>query len=444
MSPKRLRCFVVGCKNEHSSLHLLPTSEPRKTQWIRFVFKGNAPSNLPKCVHVCANHFTPDCFVNEGQYKAGFAKKLFLKNGSVPTVRGPVSPPEVCKSTYISCTRDVGSQTESPQLHSVGTQLSMRTLQLHHRSTGVQTTVPSLDFGISSVSHAAGATFMSSTPNKPPSKRPRMDLEEEGDDDDDALQGCSSSILTAKESDVTFDPAEADTSLTEPTETAAQASKPVQKICKYIVYESCLMELFEVCPVCQRSCDVRSQRLGTFLHVEQLCQHCHFLRKWNSQPILGSTPAGNLHLSAAVYLCGASFYTVEKIFAAMHLQVFGYDTFRRHARMYIEPAIVYKWQNWQDGMLHQISQREKVIVVGNMRADSSGHSAKFGSYTMMDLETNTVVDIQLVQSNEVGGSCNMEKEGLKRSLDLLEMRRVTLHSIVTDQHPRIHKIPPGP
>lgn len=74
------------------------------------------------------------------------------------------------------------------------------------------------------------------------------------------------------------------------------------------------MELFEVCPVCHRSCHIRSQRIGTFLCVEQLCHHCQFSRKWNSQPILGSTPAGNLHLSAAVYLSGASFFTIEKVF----------------------------------------------------------------------------------------------------------------------------------
>ncbi len=28
----------------------------------------------------CANHFTPDCFLNEGQFKVGFVKKLKLKD----------------------------------------------------------------------------------------------------------------------------------------------------------------------------------------------------------------------------------------------------------------------------------------------------------------------------------------------------------------------------
>ncbi|XP_052464668.1 uncharacterized protein LOC128021464 isoform X1 [Carassius gibelio] len=336
-------------------------------------------------------------------------------------------------STRSCRTRDIGVQTETSKLCSVGTQLSMRTLQTHHRSVCVQTetTLSSFDVSTKLVSHTAVA---SSTPLKTSSKRPCLDLEE----DEDILQECSS-ILTSQETDVTFNPAEADTSITEPKDLSAQESSPIQNICKYIVYETCIMELFDVCPVCHRSCHIRSQRIGTFLRVEQLCHHCQFSRKWNSQPILGSTPAGNLHLSAAVYLSGASFFTIEKIFAAMKLHLFKYDTFRRHARMCIEPAIVYKWRNWQDEMLQLLAQREKVIVGGDMRADSPGHSAKYGSYTMMDLETNTVVDVQLVQSNEVGGSYHMEKEGLKRGLDFLDAHGVTLDCIVTDRHPQIQK-----
>ncbi len=42
MTPKRLRCLVVGCNNEHSSRHLLLSSEQLKR--ITFVFEVNAPS----------------------------------------------------------------------------------------------------------------------------------------------------------------------------------------------------------------------------------------------------------------------------------------------------------------------------------------------------------------------------------------------------------------
>ncbi len=56
---KRLRCFIVGCDNEHSSCHLLPTSEPLKTQMINvtLVFERNAMiPDLSKCIYVRVNH----------------------------------------------------------------------------------------------------------------------------------------------------------------------------------------------------------------------------------------------------------------------------------------------------------------------------------------------------------------------------------------------------
>ncbi|KAF1380178.1 hypothetical protein PFLUV_G00184070 [Perca fluviatilis] len=74
-----------------------------------------------------------------------------------------------------------------------------------------------------------------------------------------------------------------------------------------------------------------------------------------------------------------------------------------------------------------------------MRADSPGHSAKYGSYTLMHLDSNRIIDLQLVQSNEVGGSYHMEKEGIKRCLDLLDSNGLVVDYIVTDRHPQIQK-----
>ncbi len=40
---------------------------------------------------------------------------------------------------------------------------------------------------------------------------------------------------------------------------------------------------------------------------------------------------------------------------------------------------------------------QEVILTGDGRADSPGHSAKYGSYTVIELNVNKVIDFQLVQ-----------------------------------------------
>ena len=100
------------------------------------------------------------------------------------------------------------------------------------------------------------------------------------------------------------------------------------------------------------------------------------------------------------------------------------------------------------------SDNSTLVLGGDGRADSPGHSAKYGTYTLMELSHNIILDIQLVQviitlhnfnlflfiqSNEVGGSYYMELEGLKRGIMELEQYGLTIGTLVTDRHAQIAK-----
>ncbi|XP_034564403.1 uncharacterized protein LOC117830406 isoform X1 [Notolabrus celidotus] len=201
---------------------------------------------------------------------------------------------------------------------------------------------------------------------------------------------------------------------------------------KYIVYESCLRALFQTCPLCKQDCEVQQQRLGTYVSFSQLCPKCLYRRKWQNQPIRGSTPVGNLQMSAAVYFTGGSFARVKKVCKAMNLQIFQRDTFKRHVRMFLEPAIIHKWKEDQQTLIQDLQLKSKITVGGFMRADSPGQSAKFSSCSLINLEKKHIIDVQLTQSTEVGQSSNIETEALRRGLDLLDSNHLNVDSIVTD------------
>lgn len=108
-------------------------------------------------------------------------------------------------------------------------------------------------------------------------------------------------------------------------------------------------------------------------------------------------------------------------------------------------------------MNHLKCKKDGLAFGGDGRADSPGHSAKYGSYTLLELSSSKVVDFQLVQvfvihfpvlhacvhvvlqSNEVGGSYHMEKEGLHRCVEFVYEQGLTIDTLVTDRHKQINK-----
>lgn len=99
---KHASCSVVGCKDEHMSLFQPPAPEDLWIQWITFIFDGDIPKTAPKMLYVCANHFTEDCFLNAGQYRAGFARTLKIDKRSVPTIRTQSAALEAVSCSHLT------------------------------------------------------------------------------------------------------------------------------------------------------------------------------------------------------------------------------------------------------------------------------------------------------------------------------------------------------
>ncbi|XP_071854650.1 uncharacterized protein [Apostichopus japonicus] len=124
--------------------------------------------------------------------------------------------------------------------------------------------------------------------------------------------------------------------------------------------------------------------MGTLHRVTLYCINGHMVLDWRSQPMVGSIPAANLMVSAALLFSGNTF-------SKLKLNVYFF---------------------WQ--------------VSGDGRCDSPGCNAKYCTYTMIDMATQKIVWSELVQVSETTSSVEMEKLGFKRSVipDVLMKKRL--------------------
>ncbi|KAJ4921626.1 hypothetical protein JOQ06_023008, partial [Pogonophryne albipinna] len=115
-------------------------------------------------------------------------------------------------------------------------------------------------------------------------------------------------------------------------------------------------------------------------------------------------------------------------------------TFFRHQSSILQPAVQRVWKKEQMELFAVLmTEDRKLVLGGDGRADSPGHSAKYGTYTALEVPSNVIIDIQQVQSNECGGSYHMELEGLRRSVAAVEEEGLSIGTIITDRHRQIAK-----
>ncbi|XP_064631010.1 uncharacterized protein LOC135489542 [Lineus longissimus] len=211
---------------------------------------------------------------------------------------------------------------------------------------------------------------------------------------------------------------------------------------KYFVFHSCLMTLFASCPVCSSESSGHIKRIGTFISIEQHCSNsqCGFSRVWHSQPMCGKVPAGNILLSGSILFSGSIPGKILRFLKLFGCQAFSRTTYFNHQRMYLSPAMTEVWSKEQHALLVDVKESDAPLVVGgDGRSDTPGHSAKYGSYSLMDLDNKKIIAMELVQSTEVKSSVHMEKEGLIRCVRILDENDVSINKIITDRHCQIQK-----
>ena len=142
------------------------------------------------------------------------------------------------------------------------------------------------------------------------------------------------------------------------------------------------------------------KKRGTLVIVNQHCSKCgDYCYEWRSQPntLGGKHAAGNVLLSFAILLAGASISKVLLVFRYMGLSAYSTRTFFAHQRNFLFPVIRSHRETYQAGLIEQLKDMGHLIWSGDGRFDSMGHSAKYGAYTMFCNTVLKVIHFEILQ-----------------------------------------------
>ena len=132
------------------------------------------------------------------------------------------------------------------------------------------------------------------------------------------------------------------------------------------------------------------------MKIESVCNSDSSHRRlWRNQPSHHRLPLGNLLLSATILFSGSSPVKMINALKFLRVEVFCLRTFFQIQTCYLIPAVDNVWRDEREVILRDING--PVSVGGDARCCSPGHTAKYGSNTLMDLSTNKILEMQLIQ-----------------------------------------------
>lgn len=270
------------------------------------------------------------------------------------------------------------------------------------------------------------------------------DLESQPVSQDECISQSDVSGMVDDPHDLTYEPSESQVS----TQLSSQSSQLLVGLVedrKFMVFESQLDCLFATlsCHTCGCPCSiddiVKKYDDGSILRAVVYCTSGHVIINWQSQPLIGRMPAGNLLLSAATLFTGETFRHVQNVAHFINLKFISHTTFYNIQRDNLIPVIMAAWKTEQQAVFEDLRNRKEPLkLCGDGRMDSPGFSAKYCTYSLMDMLSQKVVAFAVVDVTEAGGSStNMEVLGFERCLQQLIDNDFTVEVIATDRHVQV-------
>ncbi|KAK3712223.1 hypothetical protein QZH41_009768 [Actinostola sp. cb2023] len=186
----------------------------------------------------------------------------------------------------------------------------------------------------------------------------------------------------------------------------------------------------------------RSLESGVFT-ITYCCPNGHS-GVWSSSSVLTKKRGQNVFvstvlLSAGILITGNNFDKTSLLFKFLNCSFISKATYNRIQSLHAVPAIKELWTHMKE-KVESVLKETTVIMCGDGRMDSPGFSAKYCVYSIMDHKLGVIIDIEVVDKREAGGSSTlMEKVALKRLIERL-LEKFIIGELTTDASATIIKL----
>lgn len=424
-------CCVVGCnnnlKNSTATLHNFPRKEKDPNRYKAWKNRINRANFVPNHNHVvCSEHFKED-------FENRFMKTLLpneknvrkLKKTAIPSlllsVKNASGSSKRC-STYIrkKLVSELASEHVEEQQCASEPDVSSHPMDTDVSYGNIEARM-SEDIGVqcelgSEIYYKYSALY-------------------ENDTDDESINSSELSLQTSDSENELVDIGTIKEDTTDDSESDGNIrdidgdKRQVQTDFEFILVQTkTLLTLFKHCANCALPLvEIKQCIRGAVLRIESKCSEGHY-NKWSSYDEPGKC---TVHLSGALLLNGMNFLPFSNFARTLKLSFISNRTYYKAIRIHVSPVTNDFWLRHKNNIYEKAKCEEELWIAGDGQYDSPGFSAKYVTYTIMNVKTKHILNFVTLQRGMVEG--DLEKAACEKALDEITTK-LKVKLFLSDRH----------